>query len=163
MQGNLVCAFPATVEYPPLPQDHGGPLKTTKCDAPMVVVSHSGGTNYNCPFEENLSINHQRQEHRMKSCGNLPRPFKCDQCANEYRHHSGLYQHRVIVHEQRRSHQCQVCRKTFTRRANLDGHMNLHNNKQPFKCEWCEAAYAFNSSLLKHKAGSCPRRFSNPN
>ncbi|CAH1777397.1 unnamed protein product [Owenia fusiformis] len=48
-------------------------------------------------------------------------------------------------------HQCHLCLKSFATKQNLSYHINIHMGQRPFKCEFCDQAYAHPGNLIKHK------------
>ena len=48
-------------------------------------------------------------------------------------------------------HVCQVCKKTFSKKHNLQSHMGLHNEEdRKFYCSHCGESFAWKSSLNRH-------------
>ncbi|KAI8804509.1 hypothetical protein BJ742DRAFT_682076 [Cladochytrium replicatum] len=42
------------------------------------------------------------------------------------------------------------CRKTFTRRYNLQSHLMVHSGLRPYSCEFCGAAFSRQHDLRRH-------------
>ncbi|KAK7418920.1 hypothetical protein QQX98_003623 [Neonectria punicea] len=56
-------------------------------------------------------------------------------------------------------HQCELCLRDYTRRANLDSHMNsAHLGLRPYACRTCEKAFARNNDRRRHEKLHVRRR-----
>ena len=74
----------------------------------------------------------------------------CDDCDKSFQ--SGLYliKHRLEVHNKKYMYNCPLCYKGFANQTDLSGHINAHNNIQPFVCTICGVAYAHKKTLVRH-------------
>ncbi|PSN55600.1 hypothetical protein C0J52_04048 [Blattella germanica] len=45
---------------------------------------------------------------------------------------------------------CNICNKSFARKAFLEGHTRTHTGERPYACEFCQSAFNDRSNLRKH-------------
>jgi uncharacterized Zn-finger protein len=51
---------------------------------------------------------------------------------------------------------CERCRKGFTEKAILEGHINMHINATPYQCRYCSRTYQNPSNRMAHEKKSHP-------
>ena len=56
----------------------------------------------------------------------------------------------ISAHEDRR-HRCHLCGKGFIYPHKLQEHLNTHTGDKPFKCKFCNAAFASSSNKRMHE------------
>ncbi|XP_010281613.1 PREDICTED: zinc finger protein 180-like [Phaethon lepturus] len=62
------------------------------------------------------------------------------------------------------SYQCSVCRRRFSRSANLFQHQRSHATKGAYRCTQCAKSFSRSSTLTQHQAVHCRERiFECPN
>lgn len=106
---------------------------------------------------------------------NDPRPYKCDQCAKEYKKSKHLARHKrthleqycndcqtsisnyvdhmLKVHriELPRPFECEVCKKCYRTKANIKAHMRIHRvENRIYNCTVCTKSFFFSTDLRKH-------------
>lgn len=59
----------------------------------------------------------------------------------------------------RRTHQCEVCDKSFMRKSNLVDHLRLHANLRLFKCEYCDKEFVQAGNYRSHLRVSWASQF----
>ena len=75
--------------------------------------------------------------------------FKCDECDYASAHRAGLKAHK-------RKHygdlfQYDQCDYKANQLGNLKRHKRIHTGEKPFKCQYCDKAYAAICGLRKHQ------------
>lgn len=111
------------------------------------VTKHTGVFPYNCPECGKGSINLKSHEHHMVGHKSYP----CTICGETLNKWSQLMVHRKEVHSKK--YQCEVCKKEFSHKSNMDSHMKIHSaNKDVFLCtvSGCEKFYFHSKNLRAH-------------
>jgi len=95
---------------------------------------------------------------RMKHEGNfMPEGKKtnnyarCPICSQVF-YKTSINKHIRVKHQGQKPYSCEICKKEFVAKCNLDNHMWQHkNNRQrPFKCQLCNKAYLREALLEQH-------------
>ena len=81
----------------------------------------------------------------------VKRKYACDVCSKSFRCNADLNTHSV-VHTKEKPFQCPSCSMSFTQRASLKDHINVHENK--FQCVSCQKSFGRKRYLLQHQS-SC--------
>ena len=69
-------------------------------------------------------------------------------CKQKYKHPQDLTQH--IASDQRKSHECDFCEKTFTERRLLKRHLAVHRSTPAYTCTKCGTRFHHNNQLYHH-------------
>jgi len=118
------------------------------------LAEHTCSDSYTCdvcPVTFNkklLLIIHKRVHSDSK-------PFKCQQCPEQFLSNISLITHSVRRHNSSDGYVCQVCGKSFYPKANLDSHvrhihMGLKKMTKIFKCEQCAKEFSCFRNLESH-------------
>lgn len=75
----------------------------------------------------------------------------CTICNKKYSSLFSLRQHIKCIHVNQAIFKCKECDKRFSRKANLDSHMNVHSNDKKFKCDVCGLKLKTKANLRIHK------------
>lgn len=62
---------------------------------------------------------------------------------------SGLEEH-IRLHTESKAFECNLCKKVFSNRGNLNQHYRIHTGEKPFSCKLCPKAFTRKSSLDLH-------------
>ena len=63
---------------------------------------------------------------------------------------NSLTKHR-ICHSTEKPFACSTCKRSFSRRGDLNVHFRKHTNKRDFKCNLCDKSFLRNSHLESHQ------------
>ena len=55
------------------------------------------------------------------------------------------------IHDDSKSHKCDVCLKVFVSKSHLNMHYITHTGVKPFACEFCDRKYTQKYSLVQHQ------------
>lgn len=74
----------------------------------------------------------------------------CKFCDRTFKLGYNCKRHEDIVHRKLLPHKCTSCDKVFGTTVQLEGHMNKHLNKRPYKCPVCTASFSARASKNSH-------------
>ena len=85
--------------------------------------------------------------------------FQCDVCFKHFNRKATLNNH-MIVHEQRRMrYECDQCDETFSLIKNLRRHQKLHSDElEGYQCNICKVEFLRKSNLKEHMQTHEPKR-----
>nr|CAD7568707.1 unnamed protein product [Timema californicum] len=117
------------------------------------LVRHTGKYNYKCikcdkSFPCRSKLNAHSYIHKTPQ-------FACSVCCKKFVHRDTLRTH-LLIHADKKLHQCSECHRGFTTKSNLRQHEQSHSNLL-FSCEQCGAKFRYQSSLTSH--GRCHQVF----
>ena len=56
----------------------------------------------------------------------------------------------MLTHTKEKSHECEVCKKKFSRKHDLNAHIRIHTGDRPFGCDICFRRFTQRSNRNKH-------------
>ena len=56
----------------------------------------------------------------------------------------------MLIHSKEKHHECEVCKKKFSRKSNLNTHIRIHTGDRPFGCDVCGRRFTQSSSRNAH-------------
>ena len=96
-----------------------------------------------------------RDSHELTHTGQKQHICTLGDCTRSFSRPDDLKAHEDIVHLGMPGHKCNVCSRTFARKANLITHQRTHNGEKPYACS-CGSRFARSDALKEHikRAGS---------
>ncbi|KAK2808611.1 hypothetical protein FQN50_004474 [Emmonsiellopsis sp. PD_5] len=102
----------------------------------------------------------RRQPKRRTS--SAAKKYSCVQCGMQFTRNSNCKSH-MKIHDPNRKfpHKCTAgqCTKKFTRKTDLDRHVNsVHEKRKVFPCNQCDASFSRTDTLRRHREVGCKRQ-----
>ena len=100
---------------------------------------------------ENLK-EHMKTKHRKSyPIKQQDERLKCDKCEYSCIDKSDMRKHIVDKHPKCiQPKKCKMCEKTFTKNVELERHIKIHHEAEPFECEKCGKTFVLKWRLRKH-------------
>ncbi len=76
--------------------------------------------------------------------------FTCPTCQKQFSRKHNLNQHVNVVHQKVKPLSCKFCNKSFAFKKDLTIHIRSHTKEKPFKCSQCEKHFSSKTSLNTH-------------
>jgi len=118
---------------------------------------HKIGAKFKCEFCNKLfSFNNTLQKHKRSHTHE--KEFFCEECGEGFVYKEKLIRHKRNVHlppeekEKLKKEMCQICGFSCYFKSKLKVHMEIHNSKKMFSCEFCGKAYRTSKGLGAHRA-----------
>ncbi|PNF33203.1 hypothetical protein B7P43_G11694 [Cryptotermes secundus] len=82
--------------------------------------------------------------------GRVLKPFFCEVCFKSFSDRAYLRTH-MQLHTGIRAHRCNLCTKAFARRRELLRHEKVHSGERPFACSICGKRFSRRDKLTRHE------------
>jgi uncharacterized Zn-finger protein len=82
--------------------------------------------------------------------GRILKPFFCEICFKSFSDRAYLRTH-MQLHTGIRAHRCKLCTKAFARRRELLRHEKVHSGERPFACSVCAKRFSRRDKLTRHE------------
>lgn len=76
---------------------------------------------------------------------------RCKFCPKTFLEKTEMAHHLSLAHSYTRGYCCPECGKWFSRKEDLQGHLNMHTGEKTFACKVCGKAFHYAQSQRKHE------------
>ena len=77
--------------------------------------------------------------------------FQCEICENKFSRKQDLQRHmQDIYHTKIKAHECDICKKKFSQKGNLVQHFRIYLGEKPCGCAECEKWFTQCSNRNRH-------------
>ncbi|PSN44162.1 hypothetical protein C0J52_17428, partial [Blattella germanica] len=94
--------------------------------------------------------NKESFEENILSESKVIKPFLCDVCFKSFSDRAYLRTH-MQLHTGIRAHRCNLCSKAFVRRRELLRHEKVHSGERPYGCNICGKRFSRRDKLTRHE------------
>eukprot|EP00095_Tigriopus_kingsejongensis_P004665 snap_masked-scaffold1963_size23786-processed-gene-0.3 protein:Tk04665 transcript:snap_masked-scaffold1963_size23786-processed-gene-0.3-mRNA-1 annotation:"zinc finger protein 705a-like isoform x1" len=97
------------------------------------------------------SIDHQNYAHIVKKNHLDPPEYLCSICTRQFKNRLNIRYH-IACADKSAGHACKECDRIFKSSSHLTYHMRTaHGGEKPYKCRFCEKAFAQSVKLKRHE------------
>jgi len=79
------------------------------------------------------------------------KPFSCRHCSKEFVWHTQLKMHRLKSHNEGTWFTCHICQKKFSRKHDLNQHMQQHEGVKSYVCDECPKRFFTVYEMKRHQ------------
>lgn len=102
-----------------------------------------------CLIDSSFS-NETYMKNHVKAVHSKQKRFRCEVCGKTFARKAELQNH-TMIHTRDRPFVCKVCNKTFNQKSNLKTHVRTtHNDEKQYKCTECEDQFKRRRLLTYH-------------
>ena len=142
----------------PQPIEKDKPYECEHCDAKFEHLPSVRRHQRRSCKKSNKSKKKKPSSPQRKKSAADEKPYKCEHCAAKFACLSsvGRHQRRSCKffkndNEGRNNFQCTKCKRTFSRKDNMERHFKIHTTEKEFQCDICQKLYNNKSSLVRHQ------------
>ena len=97
------------------------------------------------------SIDHENYAHIVKKMHLTPPEYQCTICNRQFKNRLNIRYH-IACADKSAGHACKECTRIFKSSSHLTYHMRTaHGGEKPYKCSFCEKAFAQSVKLKRHE------------
>ncbi|GFG30508.1 hypothetical protein Cfor_08131 [Coptotermes formosanus] len=134
-------------------KDSHDKMQQMEIEGEDAVVNGEGRDNrYITPIKEEVDNNITIEENanvNQEAKEKEVRSHECEMCKKRYSKQSKLQRH-FLVHTGERPYICKVCNKSFAEKGKLKRHSLSHTGERPYMCNVCNRSFALHCNLKTH-------------
>ena len=85
------------------------------------------------------------------ACADKSAGHKCDECDRIFKSSSHLTYHKRTAHGGEKPYKCRFCEKAFAQSVKLKRHERTHTGERPFQCQVCKHSFTTKYNLKEHE------------
>ena len=107
-------------------------------------------------FSDELALSKHMRVH------NTNKVFRCERCPKVFADAQTLKRHNQHVHDQKKTHKCELCSLSFVFKSHLEDHMMRHTGEKPHRCSICGKGFIQVGTRNRHERMHKGGRNGNP-